>query len=528
MLYDGDELVVTRKWEGGGSRESVYYSVNKIGSQKCFAYYAPTIMNAYSALAERVFNVERCEEGEIVLQHPPKPTVPWMISCRMEFEQFRSLAQPERALSRKEFVACYEGMGRKHTIYENARQSLEKLGVHSRDAWIKAFVKAEKMALKEGGVMGCPRIIQPREPRFNVEVGRFLKKLEKPTFRLLAKMTDQQLPCVLKGYNARETGNLMRDKAARFENMAAIGLDAARFDQHVAAETLQFEHKFYELFYSGMQRKKLQRLLKMQVQNQGRVVCEDGMLRYKVLGSRMSGDMNTSLGNCLIMCVMVFQAMRELGITKYELCNNGDDCVIMVEREHAGVVTEGIPRLMIQHGFTIVMEPPVYELEEIEFCQTHPVRINEQNDYIMVRNLQTSISKDATTILPVSSVGAFRKYCQAIGDCGLSLAGGVPIFQDYYSMYRRHGDASNITRQEYWQTGMAQMAKGVNGKYVDNISPCVRLSFWRAFGILPDEQMVMERLYRDQKFHIDGIPRDASVRECVYLLAPHPSYEHAE
>jgi hypothetical protein len=68
----------------------------------------------------------------------------------------------------------------------------------------------------------------------------------------------------------------------------------------------------------------------------------------------------------------------------------------------------------------------------------------------------------------------------------------------------------------------------VNGKYVDNISPCVRLSFWRAFGILPDEQMVMERLYRDQKFHIDGIPRDASVRECVYLLAPHPSYEHAE
>jgi hypothetical protein len=52
--------------------------------------------------------------------------------------------------------------------------------------------------------------------------------------------------------------------------------------------------------------KELAELLKWQLQNKGFARTIDGLIKYSVEGCRMSGDMNTALGNCTIMCALVY------------------------------------------------------------------------------------------------------------------------------------------------------------------------------------------------------------------------------
>lgn len=87
----------------------------------------------------------------------------------------------------------------------------------------------------------------------------------------------------------------------------------------------------------------------------------------------MSGDMNTALGNCLLMCCLIMCYMDAKSIT-YEYINNGDDAVIIVEDIHLHLLAD-LPNWFSEMGFDMVVEPPVYSLEEIEFCQMHPVQL---------------------------------------------------------------------------------------------------------------------------------------------------------
>jgi hypothetical protein len=91
-------------------------------------------------------------------------------------------------------------------------------------------------------------------------------------------------------------------------------------------------------------------------------------LHYEVEGARMSGDMNTSSGNCMIMVSLVFAYLSEKRI-KWRLANNGDDCVIVIEQKHLGKL-EDLPKWFLKMGFRMEVEEPVYEFERIEFCQT--------------------------------------------------------------------------------------------------------------------------------------------------------------
>lgn len=47
----------------------------------------------------------------------------------------------------------------------------------------------------------------------------------------------------------------------------------------------------------------------------------------------MSGDMNTALGNCMLMCCLIISYLESKNI-KYDFINNGDDAVLFLERKH--------------------------------------------------------------------------------------------------------------------------------------------------------------------------------------------------
>ncbi len=116
----------------------------------------------------------------------------------------------------------------------------------------------------------------------------------------------------MKGMDVRTVAKVLREKWDMFPNPVAIGLDASRFDQHVSVPALEFEHSVYlSCFKQKKHRERLAKLLKLQLENHCTGYAEDGVIKYTTTGTRMSGDMNTSLGNCVLMCSLIHSYLLE-------------------------------------------------------------------------------------------------------------------------------------------------------------------------------------------------------------------------
>lgn len=92
-----------------------------------------------------------------------------------------------------------------------------------------------------------------------------------------------------------------------FTNPIAIDLDASRFDQHQHVPALKLEHEQWLRMVPLEYRDDLKKLLTCQLHNEGSCVFpEEGVVvKYSVTGTRASGDMNTSSGNCFTMVGMI-------------------------------------------------------------------------------------------------------------------------------------------------------------------------------------------------------------------------------
>jgi hypothetical protein len=344
----------------------------------------------------------------------------------------------------------------------------------------------------------APRAIQPRHPRYNAALGVYIQPLEGRVYRALARLCGG--PTVMKGYNADQTGKILATAWSEFNSPVGIGMDASRFDQHVSVEALRFEHSVYLGAYkahtSQRQLQELEELLQYQVENRGVSRLPEANVRYEVQGNRMSGDMNTALGNCILMCLMVRQYCSERSI-KFRLLDNGDDATVIVEECDAERYLAEVKPWFLKMGFTMKVEAPVRILEQVEFCQTHPVLVD--GHYRMVRNPTTALSKDTTWKTPAFTrhgaidERAARAWLRAVGQCGMSLCSGIPVMQAFYSHLIEAGVTSKkVQGHGDGQSGFERMAMGLR-RGPRPVTAATRHSFWLAFGILPDVQVCLEK-----------------------------------
>jgi len=177
----------------------------------------------------------------------------------------------------------------------------------------------------------------------------------------------------------------------------------------------------------------LAKLLKQQLNNHGSCTfySEQVKVKYSVKGTRASGDMNTSSGNCFTMVLLVYSYMQTLGI-KWRLANNGDDCVLMVEKRDQHRLG-GLQKWFAEMGFTMESEGAQDTFEKLVFCQTQPVWT--PRGWTMVRQLTTAIAKDTHTRCDLSRKDVFDNWCNAMHHGGLSLAGNIPIYNAFYHCY---------------------------------------------------------------------------------------------
>lgn len=453
------------------------------------------------AVKERVFCVKNVKnktglDDEFV--SPPQP-VAGAFSRLGETKNLLKTYLPSTApITARQFVDSYRG--RKKTVYEQALQEME-LGNSSleEDAKVKVFIKYEKTD-RTSKADPVPRVISPRDPKFNIRLGKYLKPLEERVFKSLGKLFGHRT--VMKGMDVFQVADCLREKWDMFKDPVAIGLDASRFDQHVSVDALKFEHDIYlNCFKRKLHKDKLAKILNCQLANHCTGYAEDGVLSYTTVGTRMSGDMNTSLGNCVLMVSMIHAYLLHCGVSG-QLANNGDDCVVFMEKSDLARFSNGLFDWFWDMGFNMAIESPVYEFEELEFCQCKPV--HDGQTWRMCRNPWSAIAKDSVLLKNNVSMDYFRLWLNAVGTGGLSIAGGMPIFQSFYQMFVRNGITSyrkskgskkvELTSDELMPWFMREV--GLKGyAKARPITDEARASFWAAFGVTPDEQLCLEEYY---------------------------------
>jgi len=394
---------------------------------------------------------------------------------------------PIPPLSSEAFVSLYSGAKKKR--YEAACDSLLRESVTPRDAVVGSFVKVEKINFSSKNDP-CPRVIQPRTFRYSAALGKHIKHLEKPLFKVIDDIFGG--PTVLKGYDCVASAKHLRNMWDSFSQPIGIGMDASRFDQHCSQEALSWEHSVWRAMCSN--KSQVDYLLKMQLRNSGKAWLNDGFLKYVTDGCRMSGDMNTSSGNCLLMCAMVHNYCTSHGIQKFRLANNGDDCMLIIESNDLHKTTD-VPNWFKKIGYTMKVEPPVNVFERVSFCQTQPVF--DGIGWRMVRDPRVAISKDLTSTLDLTNDRTRSLWLDAMHHGGMALTAGIPVYQSFYSMFpitHYKVTKNETTLNDFYSSGFSRMIPKVN--QANTVTARSRYSFWLAFGILPDTQSMQESRFQ--------------------------------
>lgn len=477
--------VLRMRPNGQSARSRSFIVIRDIGPTHSLGVYNNNINTVGRAFEERYF-LCKTEQGFL----PALRVRPQTYNRNVWLQQFRDVVTSECAgapvVPLSTVVAAYSGPKRR--IYEAALISLGRDPLTVADSRLTSFGKYEKQDLGK-----APRIINPRSSRYNLVLGKYLKFLEKKVYRGINKAFGAYTKhTVIKGLNVVQAGEVVKQKWERFRRPVAVGLDATKFDMHTSVPALRFEHSVYTQIFPAA--RELRKLLRWQLRNAGIAYCDDGTVEFSMEGTRSSGDLNTSLGNCIIMCGLIYAYVKRRAID-VELMNNGDDCVVIMEVEDLQRFMAGLVAWFEIYGYRMAVEEPVYELEKMEFCQSRVVM--RGHEPVMVRNLTNSLLKDPMCLVPVQNASVLQMWYRAVGDCGLSIASGMPVLQEYYKMFIRAGKDYSEGFLQHVQKNTSHLARMKGMKLVERkVEALTRCSFYYAFGILPEYQIELERTFR--------------------------------
>lgn len=261
------------------------------------------------------------------------------------------------------------------SIHPNIRVAAEilaqKIGKVDRpmdfDTWVARFRPARQLQLRAARLCPLqttveffqkieqldeakqPRAIQARVDAFKAHLGPWIA-----AFELQCR---ERLPIFIKGLDPQQ-------KAAKIEELSqmsdlALEIDFSRFDRSLNAELLRnTEHVVYKHCLPPA----VARAMTLQLRN---YVKTRNNAAYLVDGTRMSGDVNTSIGNCVVNAIL----MRALGLSLGRLIAEGDDML-------AAVTPKNIERLdmtlLTRAGLT--PEYKIIPMNEAEFCSRRLIR----------------------------------------------------------------------------------------------------------------------------------------------------------
>lgn len=481
------------------------------GAENLYNSHDPCKENVCNTILERVFYHK--VDGVYIKVGAPE-SVEVNQSLRNFERRIKCVSACKTPIKLDEVPDLYEGNRR--MIYRNSVSSLNDYDLCKRDAKITMFLKNEKIdfqAKPEAPARAVSSRGTPMLRRYHAVAKRHFKRVEPTVFHSINRVFKK--PCggrvVAKGMNARQMAGILVRQFKRVGRAVALSLDASRFDQHVSIPLLKFEHRVYTHINKHPE---FARLLRWQLVNKVVACCNEGSWKYTVEGSRMSGDLNTSVGNVLIMCAMCYSFMEHLGIERYGYVNNGDDCILIVEEGCYERVAKSIGPYFDRFGMVMRVDNVARELEHILFCQCHPVCL--QDGWRMVRNVPTHMAKDLTNVHGLNTERLRATWLFQVGLCGSSCGKGVPLQEAFYRMMMRLGKNYYPKANLGENRGLAWMSRKLESKAM--ITMQARVSFAEAFDISPADQVVLEHYYDsvDSLAGVAELPEGVVTPSCPY------------
>nr|BDU47024.1 RNA-dependent RNA polymerase [Spodoptera litura male-killing virus] len=264
--------------------------------------------------------------------------------------------------TREQYVDSFKDNPGKHRAYGIV---LDKLKAYGKPvSMVTAFTKLEKLTTTK---YKAPRLIQARHASFNIEYGKFIKPLE----QFLTKYHHRRHNFGKGSYDeiARRVAKLSRKFTYYTE------ADHSTFDAHVTVEMLRLSHTFYMSCYKH--NKDLIQLARQTIYNRCKTRDND---RYCVRGTRMSGDVDTSLGNCLINYALLKNLLVVLRING-DVIVNGDDSIIFSDQP---LPIEMCRLFLRKYNMETVFKPSVTNIHQVEFCKLKYIINADGNSTMMM------------------------------------------------------------------------------------------------------------------------------------------------
>jgi hypothetical protein len=356
-----------------------------------------------------------------------------------------------------------------------------------------------------------PRIISPFTPRFNLVFMRFIVPVERAVYENLNRIYGDycekwgrpRMPCVFKGLNADQQGDVIARTFHSFVRPKAILLDLSRFDCHVTVNTMRWLHGIYEnmLLLTDSDRKILLLLLKHCCKPSCRSAqsIKDGVLRYKGKGGLCTGAVDTSL-MAIFIVISVFFCWAFKQDFFVGLVDCGDDHNAFVDERNLATFVDdkkGFVAHWRDFGFSCKVDGIAGVLEQVRFCSAYPIRV--RGGWRMTRPISAAITKDLVCFHPVApgNIGKlFRKYAAAVALGGLALYSSIPILGAFYRWLHRFSRSERPLKLDAWNSYVI-LGKGITrlGDIVEDYS---RVSFALSTGLAPSLQLQWEH-YFDNK-----------------------------
>nr|APG76373.1 hypothetical protein 3 [Shahe isopoda virus 5] len=369
--------------------------------------------------------------------------------------------------------------GRQLAEFTRALRSLGERPVCARDADVKMFLKDDKY-VPEYAQIKAPRCIQYRDKRYCLELARYLQIIEGRVYGAEDAFGHR---LIAKGRNLAQRGADLWAKANEFADPLFLLLDASNFDAHVATGLLKIEHSTYIKNTKKSARHMLRWLLKQQLINRGRT--KNGTT-YLTPGTRMSGDMNTGLGNSILMAGMLECYLEKCGI-KGAVYVDGDDSVVVVERQQQHKLLPVAP-FFLQFGMEMKYEA-TNEFSQVDFCQCRPVQVDGK--WVLSRDPKRVLTRPLWTTREMGDKLAGR-YLKGLGLGEIAVNWGLPLGSVLGARLYEIGEGKPWSYE--FHPGMKAREYG----RIDTPQPswATRMSFFEAWGISPEEQEAIERSIR--------------------------------
>lgn len=410
-----------------------------------------------------------------------------------------------------ETALSYTGVLRRR--YLEAESSLMLDGpVRSRDVKLRAFLKAEKRAPNS---LAKPRMIFPRNPRYNLALASWLKPFEHWFWGNLKSRaisgTGNSRVCA-KGLNQVQRANLIVRKMRTVPDCVVFEVDGRAFEAHVDVWQLLGEHSVYEAAYPGDG--SLKRLLNKQLHNFG---VTGGGVEFSRKGGRASGDFNTGMGNTIVMLAVVMGCMSRIRPDCWDTLVDGDNALIFVPATCAErVYAEFYNTALELSGHEMTLERPTRVVEEVRFGQSAPVRC--EDGWRMVRDWKKVVSHMTSSHQHLREPRYALEFIRGVAACESFLADGVPILWAASNNLLARTESVHRFRthslRDYEALGIRLDA--LVSKPAKPPDDQARQSFERAFSVTPAQQCNIEEWLLKRKLSV--IPSALAHVDDVYGL----------